>query len=186
MKQDMPRRAYDTAVNCAQTAETIKMPLGLWVRVGSRNHVLDRGPDAPHANEHFLGKQHADDTRGLCKMAEPIRMPFGLWTRVGPWNHVWHGARWRHIANTTEPSVCGGDAALRQITSTTCSNACYGIKNIYVRIKLCMTRMRVNAQRDGRPTEYRWRPLFNAAKFAWRPLPECRAVTLPRRETRWN
>jgi len=22
-----------------------------------------------------------------------------------------------------------------------------------------------NAQRDGRPAEYRWRPLFNAAKF---------------------
>jgi len=22
-----------------------------------------------------------------------------------------------------------------------------------------------NAQRDGRPDEYRWRPLFNAAKF---------------------
>ena len=43
-----------------------------------------------------------------------------------------------------------------------------------------------NAQRDGRHAEYRWRPLFNAAKFGWRPLPECRAVTLPRRETRWN
>jgi len=27
-----------------------------------------------------------------------------------------------------------------------------------------------NAQRDGRPAEYRWRPLFNAAKFGWRPL----------------
>jgi len=25
--------------------------------------------------------------------------------------------------------------------------------------------MWVNAQRDGRPTAYRWRPLFNAAKF---------------------
>jgi len=25
--------------------------------------------------------------------------------------------------------------------------------------------MRVNAQRDVRPAEYRWRPLFNAAKF---------------------
>jgi len=25
--------------------------------------------------------------------------------------------------------------------------------------------MWVNAQRDGRPTERRWRPLFNAAKF---------------------
>jgi len=40
-----------------------------------------------------------------------------------------------------------------------------------------------NAQRDGRPAEYRWRPLFNAAKFGWRPILECRAVTLPRRET---
>jgi len=25
--------------------------------------------------------------------------------------------------------------------------------------------MLANAQRDGRPAEYRWRPLFNAAKF---------------------
>jgi len=41
------------------------------------------------------------------------------------------------------------------------------------------TRMWADAQRDGRPAEYRWRPLFNATL-------ECRAVTLPRRETRWN
>jgi len=41
--------------------------------------------------------------------------------------------------------------------------------------------MWANAQRDGRPAEYRWRPLFNAAKFGWRLLLECRAVTLPRR-----
>jgi len=27
-----------------------------------------------------------------------------------------------------------------------------------------------NAQRDGRPAEYRWCPLFNAAKFRWRTL----------------
>jgi len=46
--------------------------------------------------------------------------------------------------------------------------------------------MWANAQRDGRPAEYRWRPLFNAATFGWRPLLECRAVTLPRRKTRWN
>ena len=43
-----------------------------------------------------------------------------------------------------------------------------------------------NVQRDGRPAENRWRPLFNAAKFPWRPLLECRAVMMPRRETRWN
>ena len=52
--------------------------------------------------------------------------------------------------------------------------------------KQTQTRMWANDKRDGRPAEYRWRPLFNAAKFGWRPLPECCAVTLPRRETRWN
>ena len=29
-------------------------------------------------------------------------------------------------------------------------------------------------------------PLFNAAKSGWRPILECHAVMLPRRETRWN
>ena len=53
---------------------------------------------------------------------------------------------------------------------------------IYTKI----TRMWANCQRDGRPAEYRWRPLFNAAKSDWCPLLECRAVTPPRRETRWN
>jgi len=39
--------------------------------------------------------------------------------------------------------------------------------------------MWANAQRDGRPAEYRWRPVLKAAKFDLRPLLECRAVTLP-------
>ena len=30
---------------------------------------------------------------------------------------------------------------------------------------IVLTRMWANAQRDGRPAEHRWRPLFNAAKF---------------------
>jgi len=30
------------------------------------------------------------------------------------------GAHWRHLANTIEPSVCGGDAVLFQFTLTTC------------------------------------------------------------------
>jgi len=46
--------------------------------------------------------------------------------------------------------------------------------------------MWANAQRDGHPAEYRWRPLFNDAKFGWCPILECCAVMLPRRETRWN
>ena len=50
--------------------------------------------------------------------------------------------------------------------------------------KQMKTRMWAIALRDSRPAKYRWRPLFNAAKSGW--CPECRAVTLPRRETRLN
>jgi len=45
--------------------------------------------------------------------------------------------------------------------------------------------MWANAQRDGRRAEYRWRPLLNAAVWLTPTTREC-AVTLPRRETRWN
>jgi len=40
----------------------------------------------------------------------------------------------------------------------------FHIQNIR-RIKQLPTRMWANAQRDGRPAEYRWRPLLNATKF---------------------
>jgi len=33
---------------------------------------------------------------------------------------LYMGVDWRQLANTTEPPVCGGDAALCQITLTTC------------------------------------------------------------------
>jgi len=46
--------------------------------------------------------------------------------------------------------------------------------------------MWANAQRDGRLAEYRWHPLFNAAKSGWRPLLECHAVMLPGCKTHWN
>jgi len=58
--------------------------------------------------------------------------------------------------------------------------------NVQLERKHISTRMWANAERDGRPAEHRWRPLFNAAMFGWRLLLECRAVTLPRRETCWN
>ena len=34
-----------------------------------------------------------------------------------------------------------------------------------LRKKLSQLEMWANAQRDGRPAEHRWRPLFTAAKF---------------------
>ena len=36
--------------------------------------------------------------------------------------------------------------------------------------KQSLTRLWANAQPDGRPAKHRWHPLFNAAKFGWRPL----------------
>jgi len=49
-------------------------------------------------------------------MAEQIEMPFGMWTQVCRRKHVLDGgAHWRHLANTIEPSVCSGSAALYQI-----------------------------------------------------------------------
>ena len=57
-----------------------------------------------------------------AQTAEPIEMVFGLLTGVGRRRHMLHGTHWRHLANTSEPSVCGGDAALCQITLATCYN----------------------------------------------------------------
>jgi len=49
----------------------------------------------------------------------------------------------------------------------------------------CRTSMWAYAQRDGRPAEHR-DALCSTPQFGWRPLLDCRAVTLPRRDTRWN
>ena len=60
--------------------------------------------------------------RELCKIAEPIGLPFELWTRMGRRKHKFNRIRQvapmcphekthcRHLANTIEPSVYGGDA----------------------------------------------------------------------------
>jgi len=41
----------------------------------------------------------------------------------------------------------------------------FGIELQRIRVIYVELEMWANAQRDGRPAEYRWRPLFNAAKF---------------------
>jgi len=76
--------------------------------------------------------------------------------------------------------------AMGQIIPTTNDNSPVPILQIWYWCTSTSTRMWANAQRDGRPTEHRWRPLFNAAKFCWRSLLDCHAVTLPRRESHWN
>jgi len=83
-----------------------------------------------------------------AKMAEPVDVPFWLWTRMGRRKHTFnrirqvapmcfHGrahngrAHWRHVANMIEASVWGCDAALYQITLTTCYY--YATVQYYVR-----------------------------------------------------
>ena len=75
--------------------------------------------------------KYRDSADAVCcpKTAETIEMPIGTLSRVGPGNHLPAGnAHWRHTANTTEPSVYGGDAALRLIifslTTTLYQNQC--------------------------------------------------------------
>jgi len=67
------------------------VPFRLWARMILRNHVLDGGPEV------------------LRDVA--MATIFGF---------LYMGCTLRHLANTTEPSVCGGDAALCQITLTSC------------------------------------------------------------------
>jgi len=57
-----------------------------------------------------------------AKTAESTEMPFGIWTGVGltKVTCIRWGAHWRHLANTIEPSMCGGNGACSQITLTTC------------------------------------------------------------------
>ena len=63
--------------------------------------------------------------RSVChsscaKTAELIEMPLGCGFGWVEESMCYMGAHWRHLANTIEPSLCGGDAALCRITLTTC------------------------------------------------------------------
>jgi len=61
---------------------------------------------------------------GFSGLSYPMKKMRSSVYRSLPWKpflafYIW-GARWCHLANTTEPSMCGGDAALCQITLATC------------------------------------------------------------------
>jgi len=140
----------DTAVPCAKTAEPTEMPFGLWAWMGPRNHVLDGGPAVLRdvAMETNFGTQFAIigfvgynfgcmiasdmlfDSRGWVfgvKLSDEDIADFEVRRHVVTSTtlafYIW-GAHWRHLANMTEPSICGGDAALCQIILITC---CYFI-----------------------------------------------------------
>jgi len=94
--------------------------------MGPKNDVLDGGADPPLEGA-ILGQRgaHCKVSAVSCaKTAESSHLPFGLWTLVHRRKHKFslirqlapmcpHGrAYWHNLANTIEPSVCGGDAVL--------------------------------------------------------------------------
>jgi len=93
---------------------------------GPRNYVLDRGSDPPREEAILVDRGARCKVLGLsavscAKTAEPIDLPFGLWTPLGRRMHKFNRIRlvapmcpygrthYRHLANTIEPSVCGGN-----------------------------------------------------------------------------
>jgi len=71
-------------------------------------------------------------------------MLFKSWTRVGPMKHVLHeGAHCRHLANTIELSMCGGDAACCQITLTICYYICKKLISLKHCVRSQITRLKL-------------------------------------------
>jgi len=54
-------------VNPTKTDEQIKMPFGLWTRMGPRNHVLGGGPDPPAGEWAIRGFVPPLKCTRLCK-----------------------------------------------------------------------------------------------------------------------
>ena len=63
----------------------------------------------------FLGSSYPMKTADFKVLRDVAMATIFGFLYMGYWD-----AHWRHLKNTTEPSMCSGDAALCQITLTTC------------------------------------------------------------------
>jgi len=119
-------------MSCAETAELIDLPFGLWTRVSRRKHEFSRIRQmAPMCTISIVFARWRQRIRRLSVVSCTKNCwsdQFTVWvvdsgglkeSQIQSYSpgHIWH-----HLANTTEPSVCGSDAVLCQITLTTCYN----------------------------------------------------------------
>jgi len=108
-----------TVVSPAKTAEPIEIPFGMCTRVVPRNRVLDAVQIPTHEGAILRAM------RGRPGTCQDMSI-YSKWLSRGQNRHGVHadwgvldgGTHWRHLANTTEPSVNGGDPALCRITLT--------------------------------------------------------------------
>jgi len=80
------------------------------------------------------------------------------------------GGHIRHLANTTEPSVCGGDAVLYQITLTTCyykPNTRSKWRDAYKHAHLYRS-----ASKQSLRLATGWLTPFDRVHFSYRHIPE--------------
>jgi len=107
----------------AKTAEPIEIPFGMWTRVSPKNHVVDgvqmstREGTILRAKRSRSGHVRTCPAVGIFKVTQQGAELVQCGCRLGVPDS---GAHWRHLTNTIERSVCGGDAALCQITLTAC------------------------------------------------------------------
>ena len=90
----MEQRGLSVAVVSPAKTEPIEMPSGLWARVGSRHHVLDRGPYPPWEGAILRERAAHCKVQGRyavisAKTAGPIEMPFVVWTQMDQGTMNW-------------------------------------------------------------------------------------------------
>jgi len=126
-----------TIVSPAKTTEPIEMLFAVWTWVGRRPCIRWRSRYSMGKSNYVGGygrhilKYRDFLPRVVQKTAEPMEMMFEMWSWMVPGNHVFDaGGLWRHLANSIEPYVRDSDAALCQITLTTCLDVRYGVCGI--------------------------------------------------------
>ena len=118
------------------------------IQIPHANEAITRGKDVPkHARRHSAVSS--------VKMAEPIDLSYGLWTwpkeaqvqlyLPGDSSVPYMRAHSRYLANTIQPSVCGGDATWCQIILTTC--CCFGLRFVIFYVAIWRSRV-INNDND--------------------------------------
>jgi len=100
-------------MSCTKMTEPIVMPFGMLTPVGPRNHVLD-GVQIHHVKGQFWRQKGAGSGHAqVCPEVDILKATQQRATSVQCGCQMWctRGAHCRNLVNTSEPSVCHGQAA---------------------------------------------------------------------------
>jgi len=93
--------------------------------VGQRNRVLDGLQISKREGEcNFDGEKGPARTYLAVDIVKATQQGQNRYSANSDWGVLDGGAHWHNLANTIEPSVCGGDTALCQTGNTFCGMWC--------------------------------------------------------------